>query len=79
MSDKEIEAAMSWGAWGAGITIGEARMALSALEAAGYVVVLKEPTEAMIEAGVEAMLASETCGGEVTNIYRAMIAAGEKP
>lgn len=47
---------------------------LTALDAAGYVVVPKEPTEEMIDAGVTAET-GRTMGDRITNCYRAMISA----
>lgn len=48
-----------------------AQAALAALKEAGYVVVLMEPTEAMIDAGMEEL----DDAYRVRTIYRAMIAA----
>ena len=47
----------------------------AALLAAGYVVVPRKPTEAMVEAGLKADEDEWYFG----NVYRAMIEAGQKP
>ncbi|HRI99358.1 MAG TPA: hypothetical protein PKV67_01170 [Hyphomonas sp.] len=51
---------------------------LAALDAAGYVVVPREPTEAMQEAARAAPLARGIGYVGIGGIYRAMIAAQEK-
>lgn len=51
--------------------------ALSALEAAGYVVVPREPTEAMLEAGNDARLPLGTIEENTIKTYRAMLAASK--
>ena len=59
--------------------ISEAQAALDALAAAGYVVVPKEPTGAMVGAAQAYFDSAEYIigNGHITAAYRAMIAAGE--
>ena len=58
---------------------------IKALDDAGFVIVPKEPTAEMIEAGddtdhtIEAMSEHPDYEEQIANIYRAMIAAGLKP
>lgn len=58
------------------------RAAVAALAEAGYVIVLKEPTEAAIRAG-QAKLDSKLTGGawniEADDVWRAMIDAATEP
>lgn len=69
---------------GDGFSIGEkwsrtfADAILAALDAAGYVVVPREPTEAMREAARAAPLARGIGNVGIGEVYRAMIAAQEK-
>lgn len=50
----------------------------AALESAGYVIVRREPDEAMIEAGCNAREANEPRDKNTTATWRAMIAAQEQ-
>ena len=52
--------------------------AIAALESAGYVIVRREPDEAMIEAGCNAREANEPRDKNTTATWRAMIAAQEQ-
>lgn len=52
-----------------------AQAALSALDAAGYQVVPKEPTEEMIMAGVPRLMSSGRGSNALCHAYRAMLAA----
>lgn len=53
----------------------EAQAALTAITEAGYAVVPVEPTEAMCEAGLEAII--DLRSGEAPAAYRAMISAAQ--
>src|SRR3546814_1422916 len=55
----------------------EATAALTALHAAGFVIVPFTPDVAMIDAGDEVMMNRYGCSFEPGPIYRAMIQAGE--
>ncbi len=60
------------------VTDAGATAILAALDAAGYVVVPREPTEAMREAARTAPLARGIGNVGIGEVYRAMIAAQEK-
>jgi hypothetical protein len=76
MSAREVIArALSWG------RACDADAILAALDAAGLAVVPVEPTEAVKEAGVNAMASLEYIAAnehEAQHIYRAMLAAAAK-
>lgn len=62
---------------GYGYHTNEAEAALSALDAAGYAVVPKEPTEAMLTAGVPRLMSSGRGSNALCFAYRAMLQASQ--
>lgn len=52
---------------------------LAALDAAGFVVVPREPTKAMVRAAWMAQPAGPCCDWDIEELYRAMFAEQEKP
>ena len=89
-SAKEVIAAalFEWGGSGQGvddilaeIATAQAVAILAALDAAGLVVVPREPTEEMAEKGYDALMAWDASTGDdqgIVEVYRAMIAAGDR-
>ena len=80
-STKEVIAAAikSRPAWNTSYSA-DAAAILAALDAAGFVVVPREPTEEMIENGLGAMMEWDARTGDdqgIAEVYRAMIAAQE--
>lgn len=60
------------------VTDAGATAILAALDAAGFVIVPREPTKAMVRAAWMAQPAGPCCDWDIEELYRAMIAAQER-